>query len=141
MPAQQKYPSPPEQLRDLATRARAKGQTFEEFWSAAMPALVKVPRKVKGEIVGWKTEDDGTPMERPERRLPRVNDSDPPADAVLWPDDTYDRNNWFKAIVWGKDSWQQMYEGLPAPAAGAFAVLAAELGRDHFPSRTIVSAR
>ncbi|MGH2939457.1 MAG: hypothetical protein ACRDPE_15220 [Solirubrobacterales bacterium] len=124
MPAQQKHPSPPEQLRALAEKAKAEGKSFDEFWDAAMPPLVPVPIKEKGEIVGWKTEDDGSPMERPERRLPRVNDPEPPADAVLWPDDTFDRNNWFKAIVWGKDGWRRTYEGLSRSSDRALAMLA-----------------
>jgi hypothetical protein len=114
MPAAQKYPSPPEQLHELAAKAKAEGKSFDEFWDAAMPPLVKVPIKEKGQIVGYKTEDDGSWMERPARRLPRVADPDPPEDAVLWPGDTADRNNWYHAIVWGKESWRRVYEGLPA---------------------------
>lgn len=123
MPAAQKYPSPPEQLQRLARKAKAEGKSFDEFWDAAMPPLVKVPIKEKGEIVGWKEEDDGTPMMRPERRLPRVDDEDPPPDAVLWPGDTFDRNNWYRAIIWGKDSWRRAYEEIPTPSESALSLL------------------
>lgn len=114
MPAAQKYPSPPEQLVTLASQAKAEGKTFDEFWDAAMPPLVKVPIKVKGEVVGYKTEDDGSWTERPARRLPRVADPDPPEGAVLWPGDTADRNNWYHALMWGKESWRCVYEGMPS---------------------------
>lgn len=124
MPARQKYPSPPEQLLELAKRAKLEGKTFDEFWEAAMPPLVKVPIKEKGEVVGWKTEDDGSPMERPARRLPRVDDEDPPEGAVLWPGDTFDRNCWYRAIVWGKDSWKRTYEGLQSSQEAALGLLA-----------------
>lgn len=123
MPAAQKYPSPPEQLHKLAAQAKREGKTFEEFWEAAMPPLVKVPIKVKGEIVGWKKEDDGTDMERPERRLPRVDDEDPPAGAVLWPGDTFDRNCWYRAIIWGKENWREAWEQIDTNVASAFSVM------------------
>ncbi len=123
MPAAQKYPSPPEQLQALARKAKAAGKTFDEFWEAAMPPMVKVPIKEKGEVIGWKKEDDGTDMERPARRLPRVDDENPPEDAVLWPGDTFDRNCWYRAIIWGKDDWRRSWEKIDTSVDSAFSVL------------------
>lgn len=88
-----------------------------------MPPLVKVPIKEKGEIVGWKMEDDGTPMERPSRRLPRVDDENPPTGAVLWPGDTFDRNCWYRATIWAKDRWRDAWERIDTPVAAALSVM------------------
>jgi hypothetical protein len=125
MPATQKYPSPPEQLRRLAEEARAEGKPFDEFWAAAIPPLVGVPIKVKGEIVAWKEEDDGSPLQRPATKLPRVDDEEIPPGAIRWPSDTFDRNCWYRAILDMEDHWRRLYEGLDAPVDHAVSFLAA----------------
>jgi hypothetical protein len=114
VPAKAKYPSPPAQLRTLAEEARAAGKTFEEFWDAAVPPLVKVPQKVNGEVVGFKLGDDGEPIEQPATRLPRVDDEEIAEGAIRWPRDTFDRNCWHRAILSGREDWRCVYEGLDA---------------------------
>lgn len=114
MPAKAKYPSPIEQLRTLAEEARAEGKSFEEFWDAAVPPLVKVPLKVKGEFVGWKLDDLGDPVEQPKTRLPRVDDEEIEPGAIRWPRDTFDRNCWHRAILSGREDWRRTYEGMDA---------------------------
>ena len=112
MPAKAKHPSPLEQLRRLAECARAEGKSFDEFWDAAVPPLVKVPQKIDGEFVGWKLDDLGDPVEQPETRLPRVDDEEIEPGAIRWPRDTFDRNCWHRAILSGKEDWRRVFEGL-----------------------------
>lgn len=125
MPAKAKYPSPIEQLRTLAEEARAEGKSFKEFWDAAVPPLVKVPLKEKGQIVGWKLDELGDPVEQPKTRLPRVDDVEIAEGAIRWPRDTFDRNCWHRAILSGEEVWRRSYEAMDArPVDRSMSVLA-----------------
>lgn len=117
MPAKAKYPSPIEQLRQLAEAARVEGKTFQEFWEAAVPPLVRVPLKSGGKIVGWKTDELGDPVEQPKTRLPRVDDDEVPPGSIRWPRDTFDRNCWHRAILSGAEDWRRSFEAIDASAA------------------------
>lgn len=84
------YLSPAEQLRELAVSARADGVPFEAFWMRALfPA---------------------------NHRL--VYQTDPPEycpDAVRWPSDKRDRDEWKEVLAEVKEAWRRAYEYRPAP--------------------------
>lgn len=114
MPAKAKYPSPPEQLTALAIEAKLSGKPFDEFWDAAVPPLVKVPQKENGEVVGFKLDEFGEPVEQPSVRLPRVDDVEIPEGSIRWPRDTFDRNCWHRATLDCREEWRRVFEGLDA---------------------------
>lgn len=124
MPAKAKYPSPSEQLRALAAEAKREGKPFDDFWNAAVPPLVKVPKKVNGVVVGYKLDEFGEPVEQPSVRLPRVDDEEIPEGAIRWPRDTFDRNCWHRATLDCREDWRRVYDGLDArPLDRAIALL------------------
>lgn len=107
MAARQQYPTPHEQLRDLAIIARAEGLPFDVFWQRAT---------LPGEKpVTWAT---------PERERPDG--------CVIWPRDTTDRNM-NREIVASKEvreGWRRAYEGwAPTRADRALTALAPGMSR------------
>lgn len=47
-----------------------------------------------------------------------------PADAIVWPGDTWDRQVWLYAINGSEDGWRRAYEGVPpTPQEQAIAML------------------
>jgi hypothetical protein len=84
MPAPERYESPQSQLFRLAVEARAEGLDFEEFWTRAL---------------------------RPGKSLVTRHWSDPPPECVVWPRDTFDRQNAMAAIHATREGWRRAYEG------------------------------
>lgn len=97
MAAPQKYPTPHQQLRELAEMALLEGTTFDCFWERAM--------RPGQPPVTWATE--------PDRR---------PGGCVVWPRDTFDRNVSIAATLEARDGWRRAYEGV-APTRSERALL------------------
>ena len=98
MPAQQQHPAPHEQLRDLGIQARREGLSFEAFWDRAVRPGISP--------------------------LITTETADPPANVIVWPRDSTDRNNSMAAIRSSKETWRAAYEHKPQTAGErAFAVL------------------
>lgn len=96
------YDSPHTQLLRLATIARRRGLSFEEFWSEAVR--------------------EGKP-------LVMTNHPKPPEHCVRWPTDRNDRLSWAQAIADTKDGWRRTYERIePLPRERAVAVLGDSIG-------------
>ena len=96
MPARARYESPSAQLLRLAVQARADGLDFAAFWHRAL---------------------------RPGQPLVTRHRSLLPEGCVVWPRDTFDRQNDMRAIYSTKRAWRRAYEGLP-PTRGDLAVQA-----------------
>lgn len=64
--------------------AKSEGLGFEDFWTRAL---------------------------RPGRALVTRHWSDLPDDCVVWPRDTFDRQNAMAAIYETRDGWRRAYEG------------------------------
>lgn len=89
MAPRRKYPSPVEQLLELARWARAGGQDFDTFWLRAVrPGVQPVVQ------ASWPAEEI------------------PPA-VVVWPSDGGDRRFWIRAIVGAEETWRAAYERRP----------------------------
>ena len=86
MPAPARYASPHVQLRLLAEAALQDGVDFEEFWEQAL---------------------------RLGKPLVTRHKANPPADCVIWPRDTFDRQNARKAILETREGWRRAYDGEP----------------------------
>jgi hypothetical protein len=96
LPAAERYESPHRQLRRLAEDARREGLDFTEFWDQVI---------------------------RPDRPLVTRHRPDPPTDCVIWPRDTFDRQNARKAIMETREAWRRAYEG-ETPTRGDLALQA-----------------
>lgn len=94
-----KYPTPSEQLLDLARDARARGVLFEIFWEVTVrPNLPPITT--------------------------RMPDEARPPGAIVWPGDTWDRKVWQYGIYQSKEGWRRAYEGEPpTPKEQALAML------------------
>ena len=86
VPAPARYDSPHVQLRRLAEAALVEGLDFESFWERALRV--------------------GKPLVTRHRTCP-------PGDCVIWPRDTFDRQNARLAILETREAWRSAYEGLP----------------------------
>lgn len=86
MAAPTKYPSPLQQMHELAIEARAAGLDFDQWWEQAI---------------------------RPGRTIVMVTTKNPPAGAVLWPTDRNDRVTWMGAIEDSKEGWRRAYVKAP----------------------------
>ena len=86
MPAPARYSPPHVQLRLLAESALAEGLGFDEFWERAL---------------------------RPGKPLVTRHKINPPGDCVIWPRDTFDRQNARAAIIDTRRGWKRAYEGKP----------------------------
>lgn len=115
MPAPQRYPSPSEQLLELARDARSRGLSFDQFWDAAVPPAEEVLDK---RVVDSRPllDEEGKVKIRPSRVLPRVGTDDAPPGAVLWPRDTRERRDAYEATVAPevREAWRRAYEFVPA---------------------------
>lgn len=92
MAARQRYPTPPQQLRELAGYYRGIGASFEEFWEATVrpgrpPVATTTPARLR------------------------------PAHTIIWPSDSQDCRSWREAMAGVKDGWRRAYEGIP-PTSG-----------------------
>lgn len=92
MAAPARYPTSHAQLRALAEEARREGVPFEDFWDRAV-------RPDQPPVTYYKPE-----CERP-------------ADCVVWPRDTTDRNLARAATEDAKEGWRRAYLNLPAPSS------------------------
>lgn len=72
------------QLARLAREARAAGTSFDAFWTRAV---------------------------RENKSVVMVTHTDPPAGAVRWPTDPYERKAWRNAILDTRENWRRAYEG------------------------------
>lgn len=89
MAARKRYPTPPEQMIELAEVARASGIEFEDWWREAVrPGLPPVD-------TSW------TDAVRPDR-------------CVIWPSDSQDCKTWRSATDGAKEGWRRAYERMPA---------------------------
>lgn len=120
MAARAKYPPPHEQLLLCAQWARWADMTFEEFWAEAVR-----PGKP---AVTWAMPED--------RR---------PANCIIWPRDTADRNISIAATLGAMDGWRRAYERIP-PSKGDRAIerlrplldgLAARVSAEEGPERSL----
>lgn len=108
MPARKRYPTPSEQLLDLAREARAEGLSFEEFWDRAVPPPEPMLHKRSGKPL---LDQEGNQKTKPSRVLPRVGDE--ACGAVLWPNDTRERRDAYEAAVACREGWRRAYENVP----------------------------
>lgn len=111
MPAHARYPSPHNQLLELALAAKRRGLSFEEFWREAVR-----PRACKDcgrETIRIDCPECGGKTTGPAPLI--VSGSERPPGAVLWPTDTKDRRTWLGAVDESKDGWRRAYEGAEAP--------------------------
>ena len=90
VPAPARYDPPHVQLRRLAEAALCDGLDFETFWERALRI--------------------GKPL------VTRHRES-PPDDCVIWPRDTFDRQNARLAILETRWAWESAYEGWKATEA------------------------
>lgn len=102
MAARQRYPSPPEQLRELAGFYRSVGASFDEFWEmtvrpGAPPFATTTPL---GEL---------------------------PEHVVIWPSDSQDRRAWQLAMADAREGWRRAYEGVPPTSSERSLTLLAPL--------------
>lgn len=91
------YETPARQMVALARDARARGLSFDEWWTEAV---------------------------RPGRAMvlttsPRAKR---PAGCVLWPSDSYEARVWREATHAAKDGWRRAYEQME-PSAGERALM------------------
>lgn len=136
MPAQQRHPSPHQQLTQLCRRARAAGVPFAKMWDRALPPPYLVctrdryPVKPGGVCTKpscdrrasledpWEQEhaEDADGLLMPSGRLYPVDQADrAPEGAILWPRDTWDRRVAYDALASTREGWRRAYEGEPAP--------------------------
>lgn len=87
--AKKRYPTPPEQMIELAREARREGVPFEVWWARAV-----------------------RPGEPP---ITTTSDlTDRPVGTVLWPSDSQDCRTWRDATDGARDGWERAYGNLPA---------------------------
>lgn len=104
MAAKRKYPTPREQLLELALSAKERRLSFGAFWEEAV-------RPGKPPVT---------------RRHPN-----PPPSCVIWPSDTADRNAERQGTLGAREGWRRAYEGEPAlPREEALPVLSTFM--EHF---------
>lgn len=118
MAAPAKYEAIERQLLRLATSAKLRGLSFEEWWHEALPVrvcqlcgheslLTVCPRPTAPESF----EDCGGRTRGPKPWT--VQEGGPPT-AVLWPTDTTDRRLWLGAVHSSKEGWRRAYENADA---------------------------
>lgn len=113
MPAHARYPSPHNQLLELAVAAKQRGLPFEEFWREAVR-----PRRCKDcehETIQIECPRCGGKTVGPAPLI--VSGSERPPGAVLWPTDTKDRRTWLYGVDESREAWRRAYEKAEAPKA------------------------
>jgi hypothetical protein len=132
-----KYESVEKQLLRLATSAKLRGLTFEQWWQEALPVRVctvcgletlmtRCPRPLSP--TSFQDCDGRTRGPKPWT----VQEGGPPT-AVLWPTDTTDRRLWLAAVDSSKEGWRRAFEAVDhARSDHAFGLLREHL--DHAAS-------
>lgn len=128
MPAPARYAYVPDQLRELALAAKARGLGFDQWWHEALPVrtckrcghetLLTRCTRVVGTIdldgfgvlspveCNWKTRGPAPPT--------FANRRGASAYAVLWPTDAIERRAWLAGVDSAREGWRDAYEGHPA---------------------------
>lgn len=130
MPAPPRYLSPHEQVLRLAVVARREGLTFEEFWTRALRPRICADCLTETLLAGCPS--CGTRCHPPlDGRPATVTVRDEAPDYVVrFPTDTADKRAWVAALEASRETFRRAWHHEPpTPADGAFAVLAAGLGR------------
>lgn len=113
MPAHARYPSPLEQLSDLAVDAKFRGLTFEEFWTESLRP--RVCKRCERSTIQITCPDEECGGQTVGPAPVTVTGAERPPRVVRWPTDTKDRRTWLYAVDQSKDGWRRAYEGEDAP--------------------------